>query len=84
MQANWKKTLKSSKPGFLLSMPYVVFATMFVAYPLIFSFLLVFNRWSIIGPMEWVGLSNFKEMLGDGVFWQAMKNTLVFLVIHVP
>ncbi len=84
MQTKWKKTLKSSRPGYLLSLPYLVFALMFVAYPILFSFMLVFNRWSIIGPMEWVGLSNFREMLGDGVFWQAMKNTLVFLVIHVP
>jgi ABC-type sugar transport system permease subunit len=34
--------------------------------------------------MEWVGLANFTEMMGDRLFWRAIGNTLIFLVIHVP
>ncbi|HEB85229.1 MAG TPA: sugar ABC transporter permease, partial [Bacteroidetes bacterium] len=64
--------------------PYAIFFLLFVAYPLIFSFVLVCHHWSIVGPMEGVGLANFREMAGDALFWKAMKNTVVFLVIHVP
>ncbi|MEE9190949.1 MAG: sugar ABC transporter permease [Candidatus Neomarinimicrobiota bacterium] len=70
--------------GHTLVTPYYIFFTLFIAYPLIFSFVLVFHRWSIIGPLEWVGLSNFFELGGDPLFWKAILNTLIFILIHVP
>ncbi len=78
------RAIKQGRHGYGLTAPYFVFFLAFVAYPIIFSFILVFHRWSIVGPMEWVGLANFQEMLGDGLFWKAIGNTLIFLVIHVP
>jgi ABC-type sugar transport system permease subunit len=72
------------RTGYGMMTPYFIFFATFVAYPLIFSLVLVFHRWSIVGPMEWVGLDNFREMLGDRIFWTAMKNTVVFILIHVP
>lgn len=73
-----------SRAGFMLAGPYIVFFSLFVAYPLVFSFVLVFHHWSIVGPLEWAGMSNFIEMSGDTVFWKAIGNTLYFLLIHVP
>lgn len=77
-------TLKKGRHGYTLTAPYFVFFLLFVAYPITFSFILVFHRWSIVGPMEWVGLANFTEMMGDRLFWKAIGNTLIFLMIHVP
>ncbi len=68
----------------MLVAPYYIFFALFIAYPLIFSFVLVFHRWSIVGPLEWVGLSNFVELGGDPLFWKSIGNTLIFLIIHVP
>jgi ABC-type sugar transport system permease subunit len=45
---------------------------------------LVFHRWSIIGPLEWVGARNFIELGGDPLFWKSILNTLIFILIHVP
>jgi ABC-type sugar transport system permease subunit len=70
--------------GHALVSPYYIFFTLFIAYPLIFSLILVFHRWSIIGPLEWVGLGNFLELGGDPLFWKAILNTLIFILIHVP
>ncbi len=70
--------------GHALVTPYYIFFTLFIAYPLIFSFVLVFHRWSIIGPLEWVGLGNFFELGGDPLFWRSILNTLIFILIHVP
>lgn len=73
-----------NRAGQLLSLPYYTFFILFVAYPLLFSLVLVFHRWSIVGPMEWVGLKNFTEVAGDALFWRAIMNTLIFIIIHVP
>ncbi len=77
------KELQSSS-GHGLMLPYYIFFGLFVAYPLVFSFILVFHRWSIVGPLEWVGLSNFRELAGDPLFWRSIGNTVVFIIIHVP
>jgi multiple sugar transport system permease protein len=75
---------KSNRSGYWLSLPYVVFFCAFVAYPLIFSLVLVFNRWNIVTPMEWIGLKNFDRLMGDQLFYTSLLNTLTFLVIHIP
>lgn len=78
------QALVRNRSGYGLMSPYFIFFLFFVAYPMLFSLVLVFNRWSIVGPLEFVGLGNFREMLGDQLFWKAMGNTLLFISIHIP
>ncbi|MBU1065400.1 sugar ABC transporter permease [bacterium] len=79
------KEIKSSeKSGYLMSMPYVIYFCIFVAFPLAFSFFLIFHKWNIVTPMEWVGLRNFNRLFHDIQFFKSIRNTLVFLAIHIP
>jgi multiple sugar transport system permease protein len=34
--------------------------------------------------MEWVGLKNFARLLNDPLFYTSLRNTLIFLGIHIP
>lgn len=70
--------------GYLMVLPYIIFFLLFNAYPIIFSFILVFHKWNIISPMKFLGLENFRFLLQDPLFWKSIRNTLVFLVIHIP
>lgn len=70
--------------GYLMVLPYIVFFLLFNAYPIIFSFILVFHKWNIISPMKFLGLENFRFLLQDPLFWKSIRNTFVFLVIHIP
>ncbi|MEE8436801.1 MAG: sugar ABC transporter permease, partial [Candidatus Neomarinimicrobiota bacterium] len=79
-----KKISGGQRTEHLLVAPYYIFFALFIAYPLIFSFVLIFHRWAIVGPLEWVGLSNILELGGDPLFWKSIGNTLIFLIIHVP
>ena len=72
------------KTGYWFVLPYAVFFGGFVAYPLIFSFVLLFHRWNIVTPMEWIGLKNFERLFSDPLFFKAIINTLKFLLIHIP
>lgn len=60
---------------------------LFVVFPVIASFLLAFTHWSgsraEIDAVRWAGLENFRDLLADKNFWQAMYNTLV-LMAGVP
>jgi ABC-type sugar transport system permease subunit len=70
--------------GYLMVAPYLIHFGIFIAFPILFSLLLMFHRWNIISPMEFIGLKNFYRLIHDNYFWRSIVNTLVFLVIHVP
>ena len=75
---------KLSLMGYLMSAPYIVYFLVFSAFPIFFSFFLIFHRWNIVGPMKWVGLANFNMMFSDPLFWKSIYNTIIFLLIHIP
>jgi raffinose/stachyose/melibiose transport system permease protein len=42
-----------------------------------------FTEWSGIGPAEWVGLQNYRDILADGDFWAALGHNLIWTVIFL-
>jgi len=84
---NWSiiRALKQSDMnGYLFVLPYIIFFLAFVAYPLVFSLILVFHRWNIVTPMEWIGFKNFVRLVHDALFLRSLGNTVTFLLIHIP
>ena len=75
-----KKTLSS----YLLVSPYLLHIIVFVIFPVGFSIFLSFHDWNIIGPMKYIGADNYKKLLQDQYFLLSLRNTLVFIVIHIP
>lgn len=73
-----------TKIGWLFSSPYLIFFLVFSLYPVLFSLTLVFHKWNIISPMQFVGLENVRYLFHDPLFWKSILNTLYFLVIHIP
>ena len=77
-----KKT--RDKIGYIFVSPYIIFFGLFIAYPLVFSFYLIFHRWDLVSAPKPVGMDNIIFLLNDGVFWKALFNTIIFLLIHIP
>ena len=77
------KNKKRILPYFLVS-PYLLHLLVFITFPIVFSIVLTFHKWNIISPMEYVGVDNFVRLFNDRMFWKAIVNTFVFLVIHIP
>jgi multiple sugar transport system permease protein len=64
--------------------PSIVHLTIFTVGPLAFAAWLSLHRWSLLDAARpFVGLANYARLLGDGAFWNAIKNTAVF-TLHVP
>ena len=79
--------LRRSNPiGYLFTLPYLIFFGVFVAYPVGFAVYLTVHNWNIVRPERpFVGLANFERLLlRDELFWKALYNTGVFLVVHIP
>src|SRR5688572_10887621 len=78
-------TLKRNNlTSYLLVSPYILHVVVFVLFPVGFSLFLTFHEWNIIGPMKFIGLSNYVKLFEDQYFFKSIRNTLVFLVIHIP
>ena len=67
-----------------MASPYLIHLIAFTTFPVLFSLLLTFFKWNIIGPMEWTGFGNWERIINDRLFWKAILNTLKFLAIHIP
>ena len=71
--------------GYLFTLPYLIFFTVFVAYPVGFAFYLTVHSWNIVRPEKpFVGFRNYERLLSDELFYKALQNTFVFLIVHIP
>lgn len=75
---------QSNINSYLLVSPYLLHVAVFVLFPVAFSLFLTFHDWNIIGPMKFIGLSNYEKLVQDQFFLKSIRNTLVFLAIHIP
>lgn len=63
--------------------PAILVYALFVFVPVIWSGYYSFFDWKGIGTAKFIGLKNYVEIVHDPVFWTALKNNLIFLVVAV-
>ncbi|MEV4559301.1 sugar ABC transporter permease [Kitasatospora sp. NPDC049285] len=64
-------------------LPALALFAAFKLYPIAWSFVLSLYR-TVDGADTFVGADNYARLLDDPLFWTALKNTAVILVIQVP
>lgn len=62
-------------------LPAVIVYTIFFTYPAIQSPYFSLTKWSGIGPTEFVSLANYRQLLTDGTWWNAAKNTIYYATL---
>ncbi|HEX6674194.1 MAG TPA: sugar ABC transporter permease [Actinomycetes bacterium] len=67
--------------GYLFVLPIAAFFVMFVGYPFLRAFYLSLTEWSGFATPHFVGLRNFHSLLGDPVFWKALRTTLLYTAV---
>ena len=77
---------KNNLKGWLYLLPAFLFLGVFMVYPLIDVFIYAFEEdFNFVTQMyTGVGLGNFKYILNDPYFLQALKNTFILVLITVP
>jgi multiple sugar transport system permease protein len=69
--------------AWVLIAPALIGFLVFFVYPTIRGIYLSFTDFKVLTPPTWIGLDNFKQMLGDDVFWNALLVTVYYVVISV-
>ncbi len=63
--------------------PMLLFLT-FEFYPFSQALRYSVSKWSIVGPVDFVGLANYRWLMSDSVFWKALWNSLRYGAVVVP
>jgi len=70
--------------GLLFVSPWAVGFLVFVGYPVAASLYYAFTEFSVLKPPVFVGLTNFKDLTSDDVFWKSLYNTFYFALFALP
>lgn len=78
---------KKEKIGYTYILPALIFMLIFVGYPIIYNIIISFQKVDLMalntGIKEYVGLSNYKEILSSPLFYKALYNTFVYTIFCI-
>lgn len=79
-----RHTLQRYAVAYLFILPVLLLYVVFVLRPTLQTFWLAFYEWNGVSlDREWVGLGNFQRLLGDPIFWQALRHSLIWTAVVV-
>lgn len=74
------KTIKKYKMPYLFILRFFVLFLVFQLIPIIWTVYISFTQWRGIGDPQFIGWDNYKKILIDNMFWEALKNTVVYWI----
>ena len=79
-----KLVMNETMTGYAFMLPFLVFFVMFVLYPMFMCVYTSFFDATMGRDDIFVGLDNYRSLFQDPVFWIALRNTLVIVLVSVP
>ena len=76
--------MRETATSYLFLAPFLIFFVMFVVYPM---FMCVYTSFfdATMGREDiFIGFQNYKTLFQDDVFWIALRNTLIIVLVSVP
>lgn len=70
--------------GYLFMLPFLLFFVGFVVYPMFMCIYTSFFDATMNRDDIFIGFQNYVDLFNDPVFWTALKNTLIIVVVSVP
>jgi putative chitobiose transport system permease protein len=74
-------TRKFSPTPYLFLTPALIVIAVFVLYPIFAVVYYSFTDYDIVTPPDWIGLKNYQQLLQDPVFWLALRNSFIYLLV---
>lgn len=73
-----------TRAAWLFMAPSLIVLGVFVVYPMARALYLSLTDYDVLTPAQWVGLDNYRELMDDKAFRNALKNTVYYAVIATP
>jgi multiple sugar transport system permease protein len=69
---------------YIFMMPVILGLLLFYLGPMIASLYFSFTDYDMLSSPEWVGLTNYSNLLNDDIFWISLRVTVMYSTISVP
>ena len=79
-----KLMIRETTTSYLFLLPFLLFFVTFVLYPMFMCIYTSFFDASMGRKDVFIGLQNYKELFQDEIFWKALRNTMIIVVVSVP
>jgi multiple sugar transport system permease protein len=79
----WSRNEQRLLPYLFITPNLIVFIA-FMFIPIVFALYVSLTQWTLIGASQFIGFDNYVKMLGEGQFWEALRNTAVYTLGVVP
>lgn len=79
-----KNRLKQIITPYLFMLPALIMLSFFFFWPIINTLRLSFFEYNMMTAPEFIGISNFQNLLQDSKFWNALKNTILYSMMVIP
>ena len=84
-RARWTRLRRrEALVAYLCLAPWLIGLVGFTLYPLLSSLYYSFTNYVILSGPRWAGLSNYRYMLHDALFWTSLRVTFEFVLLAVP
>lgn len=70
--------------GYLFLLPNLLGFLVFSAVPILAAFTLSFTMWDLAAAPRFVGLENYRTLIGDDLAWKTLFNTFYYSFVAVP
>jgi len=74
-------TKKLSLTPYLFLTPALLVIAVFLLYPIGAVVYYSFTDYNIVTPPVWVGLRNYQQLMHDSLFWKALTNSFIYLLV---
>jgi multiple sugar transport system permease protein len=65
--------------AYLFLLPALIVFTLVTWYPILNTIIYSFQKVSLTGEQEWIGLANYTRLFGNPIFYTAWQNTLIYV-----
>src|SRR3712207_3691618 len=73
---------RRNRAGVFFVLPALVLYLIFMVYPFFRSIYFSLTSWNgVTAVKEWVGLANYRELIGDGLFWLSLQHTIIWVIV---
>ncbi|NLE76591.1 MAG: sugar ABC transporter permease [Chloroflexi bacterium] len=76
--------LEETLAGLGFASPFIIGFLVFIAFPMLYSIVIMFQDWDLLSPPKWVGLQNITRMLSDPKVNKSLYNTAYYTLFAVP
>lgn len=84
-RSTWRRFWADSALAYVFLLPSLLVIGTFSLYPVVRALMLSLYDANMVGTVvEYAGLANYRELFKDPVFWQSVKNTMIFVAGTVP